>query len=92
VEDDRVVACAGIDDVRAAGTVDGVVARAANNRVRTYRTDDRYTRGQRRRIDILEVGNSNGVARRLVDIAEIDSRDGTKGQRVDANPTVDRDF
>ena len=92
VEGHGVVAGPGIDDIGATGTVDGVVARPADDGVGADRTDDRHARRQRRRIDILEVGDRDGVAGGLVDIAEIDIGDCAKRQRVDAGAAVDRDF
>ena len=48
--------------------------------------------GQRRRVDIAEIGDIGAVARRLVGIAEIDGRRGEQQQRVVADAAIDRIF
>ena len=87
-----IVAGAAGDDVGAAAAVDGVVAGAAGDGVGGRRARDRHRRGQRRRVDVLEIGDAGGVADGLVRGAEIDVRRRAQHQRVGAGTAVDRGF
>ena len=56
------------------------------------RAGDRQRRRHRRGIDVLEIGDVDGIADGLVGIAEIDGRGGLQDQRVGAGAAVDRSF
>ncbi len=88
----RVVAGTGIDDISAAATVDRVVAGTGRDRVGGRRARDRNRRAQRRRVDVLEIGDVGRIGGGLVDIGEIDGRRRFHHQRIGAGAAVDRQF
>ena len=88
---DDVVARASRYDVGASVTIDGVVSRAADDRVGAGRTRDRYRRRDRRRVDVLKVGDGRRIADRLIGgDREIDGDADIQDQRVDAAAAADR--
>ena len=89
---DGIVARAGIDDIRAAGAIDRVVAGAAGDGVRSSRTGNRQARGHSRRIDVLEIGDVGRIAAGLIGIAQVHRRGRAQNQRVGAGAAVDRGF
>ena len=80
-----IVSAAGADSVGPAGAVDGVVAAAAGDRIGRRRARDRDRRGERRRVDVLEIGDVGRIARGHVGIAEVDGNGGTQRQRIGAD-------
>ena len=86
---DRVVAGTRRDGVGPAAAVDGIAAGAAGDGVGARGAGDRNPCGQRRCIDVLEIGDRGDVAGGLVDIAEIDRGRDVHLQRVGAAAAVD---
>ena len=86
----RIVAGTGMNDVGAAGTVDHIIAGAAGNRVGGHRAGDRHTGRERGRIDILEIGDIDGVAGGLVGVAKVDGDRGRKIERVGSRSAIDQ--
>ena len=89
---DAVIAGTGIDDIRTATAIDGVVADAAGNDVDTGRAGDRDAGDQLRGVDILEVRDRHEVADGLVGVGEIDGRGDPQQQRIGADATIDREL
>ena len=89
LEGDAVVTPAGRDHIRAAGPVDGVRARPADDRICRGRSGDRDCGGKEGGINVLVVRDRDRIANRLVSGAQIDRRRTLHHQRIDAGAAVD---
>ena len=81
---DEIVPCPGVDDVGAAAAVDGVVARTREDRVRARRRRHQQGRAHDGRVQIFEIGDVDGIARRLIDAGgdgKINRRDPARGEQ-----------
>ena len=95
---DRIVARAGVDDIGAAAAIDGVVAGAGQDRVGHARAGNGERGRQGAGVEVLEVRDGDGIARRLVGArhhGKIHRRNGRSradDQRVRAEAAIDRGF
>src|SRR6202171_930284 len=92
VDNEEIVAATAKQVVEPSATIDGVVSGATGDYVGSRRAGEGQRRGQRHRIDVLEVGDIRRVARRLIGTAEIDRRGCGHYQRVGAAAAGDRGF
>ena len=88
----QIVARAGRDRIGAAAAIDHIGARSSRNGIGRRRPRDGRPARQRRRIDVLEIGDVGRIEGRLIGVSEVDHGCRAHHQRVGAATAVDRNF